>query len=281
MFVADWSPAAQHRYVCRRTSQKPALDGALTSAAWQRAARSPRFVDMISGAPAPFDTQCAVLWDDEALYVGFWVEEPLVTATQTQRDALVFLENDVEVFIDGGDAYYEFEINALGTVYEVFFVWQDAWKKGGYWDTPEFDVHDHAAILFGGNHDRLGPHFWRGTHPRGLRWAYRDWDMPGLRSAVHVDGVINDPTVVDKGWRVELAFPWRGMKHLAGGRSLPPRAGDEWRIFFGRFQQLVLSGQPVPQPVAWSWGAVGSNDNHIPERFTRIVFSDDDVMEGA
>ncbi|MFN5934551.1 MAG: carbohydrate-binding family 9-like protein, partial [Roseiflexaceae bacterium] len=140
-----------------------------------------------------------VLWDNEALYVGFWVEEPFVTATQAQRDALVFLENDVEVFIDGGDAYYEFEINALGTIYEVFFVWQDAWKKGGYWDTAEFDVHDHAAILFGGNHDRSGPHFWRGTHPRGLRWAYRDWDMPGLRSAVHVDGVITDPTVVDKG----------------------------------------------------------------------------------
>lgn len=104
MLVTEWSPAMQQHYVCRRTSQKPALDGQLCSAPWQRAMRSPRFVDMISGAPGLFDTQCAVLWDNEALYVGFWVEEPFVTATQAQRDALVFLENDVEVFIDGGDA---------------------------------------------------------------------------------------------------------------------------------------------------------------------------------
>jgi hypothetical protein len=27
------------------------------------------------------------------------------------------MENDVEVFIDGGDCYYEFEINARGTIY--------------------------------------------------------------------------------------------------------------------------------------------------------------------
>lgn len=279
MYQAPWSEQDQCRYVCRRSSQRPPLDGRLEHAVWQRAERSPRFVDMISGAPGIFDTQAAAVWDEEALYVAFWVEEPFVAATQAERDSLVFLENDVEVFIDGGDAYYEFEINALGTIYEVFFVWQDAWYKGGYWDTPEFDVHDHAAILFGGNHDRTGPHFWKGTHPRGLRWAYRDWDMPGLRSAVYVDGDINNPDVVDRGWRVEIAFPWAGMRHLAGGRALPPRPGDEWRIFFGRFQRLELSGALPPQPVAWSWGKVGSNDNHIPERFTRIVFSDDDVME--
>jgi hypothetical protein len=278
MYQAPWSEQDQCRYVCRRSSQRPPLDGRLEHAVWQRAEQSPRFVDMISGAPGMFDTRAAAVWDDEALYVAFWVEEPFVAATQTERDSLVFLENDVEVFIDGGDAYYEFEINALGTIYEVFFVWQDAWHKGGYWDTPEFDVHDHAAVLFGGNHDRVGPHFWKGTHPRGLRWAYRDWDMPGLRSAVYVDGDINNPAVVDRGWRVEIAFPWAGMRHLAGGRALPPRPGDEWRIFFGRFQRLELSGQLPPQPVAWSWGKVGSNDNHIPERFTRIVFSDDDVM---
>ena len=69
------------------------------------------------------------MWDDENFYVSFWIEEPFIEAHQTERDSLVFLENDVEVFIDGGDCYYEFEINALGTVYEVFFVWRDAESK--------------------------------------------------------------------------------------------------------------------------------------------------------
>jgi hypothetical protein len=281
MVVSEWSPSDQLSYRCRRTSRKPAMDGRLACPVWQQAEQSPRFVDMISGAPGLYDTRSAAVWDDEALYVGFWVEEPQVAATQATRDSLVFLENDVEVFIDGGDAYYEFEINALGTIYEVFFIWEDAWKKGGVWDTPEFDVHDHSAILFGGNHDRSAQHFWRGTHPRGLRWAYRHYDLPGLQSAVYIDGEINNPAVIDRGWRVELAFPWAGMKHLAHGRSLPPKAGDEWRIFFGRFQKLELAGQQVSQPAAWSWGKVGSGDNHIPERFTKIIFDDRDVMGNA
>ncbi len=37
----------------------------------------------------------------------------------TERDSIIFQESDVEVFIDGGDAYYELEINALGTLHEV------------------------------------------------------------------------------------------------------------------------------------------------------------------
>lgn len=30
------------------------------------------------------DTRAAVLWDDEHLYVGYWVEEPYVEATLTE-----------------------------------------------------------------------------------------------------------------------------------------------------------------------------------------------------
>ena len=121
---------------------------------------------MATGGPALHDTQAAALWDDENLYVGFWVEEPHPTARQTERDALIFRENDVEVFIDGGDCYYEFEINALGTVYEVFFIWRDAYRRGGRFDVPEFDLLDRKALSFAGNFDRTNDHFWWGTHPR-------------------------------------------------------------------------------------------------------------------
>jgi hypothetical protein len=224
---------------------------------------------MITGRPAFFDTRAAALWDDEAFYVGFWIEEPFVEARLTERDSIIFLENDVEVFIDGGDSYYEFEINALNTIYEVFFIWQDAYLEK--FKGPEFDVFTRRAYTFGGNHDRAGATFWRGTHPRGLRWAFPDWDFPGVQSAVQVDGRINDAGSVDKGWTVELAFPWSGMKHLAGGRSLPPKDGDEWRVFFGRFEKLAI-GSSVASP-SWAWGRIGDTDNHIPERFTRVTFS--------
>jgi hypothetical protein len=190
-------------YTCYRTQEPLAIHGRLTEAVWQKAPKSPRFVDMVTGQPAIFDTRAAVLWDDHFLYIGFWIEEPFVEAALTERDSLIFMENDVEVFIDGGDCYYEFEINALGTIYEVFFIWRDAYQRGSRFDVPEFDLLSRKALSFGGNYDRSGWHFWQGTHPRGVRWAFLDWDFPGLRSAVRVDGKINDRSIVDRGWTGE------------------------------------------------------------------------------
>lgn len=266
-------------YTCYRAPAPLTIDGRLDEAAWRAAPRSPRFVDVVSGAAGLYDTRAAALWDDEYLYIGFWVEEPWVRAAITERDALIFLENDIEVFIDGGDTYYEFEINALGTIYEVFFIWKDAYTRGGRFDVPEFDLIDQQAISFGGNHDRTGGYFWRGSHPRGLRWAFRGWDLPGLKTAVHVDGALNSADTPSNGWMVELAFPWAGMGWLANGRSLPPQPGDEWRIFFGRYQQVALSGSA--QTAGWAWDPIGSNDNHVPERFTPIRFVADSPPAGA
>jgi hypothetical protein len=223
---------------------------------------------MISGVPGIFGTHAAALWDDEALYIAFWIEEPFVAASLTQRDSTIFQENDVEVFIDGGDCYYEFEINALNTVYEVFFIWKDAFHK---FDQKEFDVHSRQAYTFGGNHDRDAATFWKGNHPRGLRWAFTDWDFNGLRSAVQVQGTINDNSDIDKGWTVEIAFPWDGMTRLAGGRSLPPEENDIWRIFLGRFGKMPIGNSVVSNSM--SLDPVGDNDNHLPERFTRVSFS--------
>ena len=258
------SPAAP--YVAHRSGPDPA---------WDRAPRSPRFVDMATGAPGLFDTRAAALWDDEALHVRFWIEEPFVEAHERERDGIVFLENDVEVFIDGGDCYYELEVNALGTVYEVLFVWQDAYGPGSRFDIPEFDLVESHALSFAGDDDRTGQTFWRGGHPRGPRWAFREWDLPGLRTSVTVDGTVNDDSDVDRGWTADIALPWAGMTHLAGGRPIPPRAGDEWRIFFGRFQRLVFGGREVVPHPAWCWTPHGRYDTHRPESWTRVVFSDE------
>src|ERR1041385_5766475 len=207
-------------YTCYRTRTPPVVDGHLNEVAWNQAPRSPRFVDMVTGEPALLDTRAAAIWDNHNLYIGFWVEEPFVEAHLTERDSLIFMENDVEVFIDGGDCYYEFEINALNTVYEVFFIWRDAYQRGSRFDAPEFDLISRKALSFGGNFDRSAWNFlpgthpragrwrcvvfffrsgwnvWRGTHPRGVRWAFIDWDFPGLQSAVQVDGGINNRSII-------------------------------------------------------------------------------------
>lgn len=262
-------------YTCYWTKEAIDIDGRLDEHSWQKAPRSPRFVNLVTGEPAPLDTRIAALWDDDHLYIGFWVEEPRVQAKFTERDSPVYMENDVEVFIAGRDCYYEFEINALGTVYEVFFIWQDAYEKGGVFDKPEFDLLSQRVDVLGGFQDSMR----FGKHPRGKRWAFLDWDFPGMRSAVRVDGTLNDNTDIDIGWTVELAFPWKGMGLLADGRPLPPRDGDIWRMDFSRFEAFDPKGNPVQPSAGWAFNKHGVYDSHIPECFTFVHFATNSVDE--
>jgi hypothetical protein len=256
-------------YTCYRTTEAIHIDGRLDEGAWKKAPKSPKFVDLVTGEPAPLETRMASLWDDENLYIGFWVEEPRIQAKLTERDSPIYMENDVEVFIAGQDCYYEFEINALGTVYEVFFIWQDAYKKGEIFDRPEFELASQHVDVLGGFQDSMR----FGKHPRGKRWAFLDWDYPGMRSAVHVDGTLNDNSDTDKGWTVELAFPWKGMELMADGRSLPPEDGDTWHMDFSRFEAFDCEGNPIEPSTGWAFNKHGVYDSHIPECFTFVHFA--------
>lgn len=253
---------------CFRAPGPILVDGRLDEAAWRAAPLSPPFVDLVTGGPAPLETRIACLWDERAFYVAFRIEEPDVRAALTERDSFVWNDNDVEVFIGGDDCYYEFEINALGTVYEAFFVWQDALRPGSRFDRPEYDPRCRRVDMLGGFQD--ASRF--GRHPRGRRWAFLDWDFQGLESGVHVDGVINDSSRRDKGWTVELAFPWQGMRPLFAARAFPPREGDVLRVDFSRFEPL---GDPARKPApGWCLNAHGVYDSHIPECFSFVRFSE-------
>jgi hypothetical protein len=263
-------------YVCYRTTEPAAGDGRLTSASWSRAPKTQRFVDVVGGTPGLYETRSALLWDDDGLRVGFWCESPFVEAHVTERDDLVCVESDVEIFIDGGDAYYELQVNALNTIYEVLYVWKDAYERGGRYDVPELDVR--RASTFAGNPEPAQHNantFWTGNHPRGNRWAFFDWDLPGLTTAVHVDGTINDSSSLDRGWTVEVSFPWSGLSLLAGDRALPPSPGDSWRVFLARYEKLRIGGADVI--VGWTTSPIGGVDNHRPERFMAVEFSQEFV----
>lgn len=257
-------------YLARKIASPLRLDGDLGKDVWTTAARTERFVDMATGAPALLSTQAAICYSDTHLYVAFWVEDPYPNAKLTERDSLIFQENDVEVFIVGEDCYYEFEMNALNTVYEVFFIWKDAMRRGGRYDRPEFDLYERDVATFGGNFDRDEATFWRGTHPRGLRWAFLDWDMPGLESAVKIQGQLNDSGHPSQGWTAEIAFPWASLGVLAGSKPVPPLPGDEWKLFLGRFQKIAIGESEVQ--AAWCATPHGTYDTHMPERFTTIRF---------
>ena len=109
-------------YTAKKISESITIDGNTRKEVWNNAAWSKRFVDMVTGDAGMYNTQTALLWNDTNLYIAFTAEEPFVEAMLTERDSIVFLENDLEVFIHGRNCYYELEVNAANTLYEVFFI---------------------------------------------------------------------------------------------------------------------------------------------------------------
>jgi hypothetical protein len=261
-----WPDGKIARYTAYRASAPPVIDGRLDEADWQRAPRSPRFRDLITGARTIHDTRAALLWDDECLYVGFWIEEPFVEAALTERDALIYTENDVEIFIGGRDAYYEFEINALGTIYEALFVWEERYEAAGFDRLPGLQRDAEGARPF--------PGVGLTNHPRGPRLGFFRWDFPGLRGATHVDGTLNDRSDRDRGWTAEIAFPWAGMQAILHGdpRPVPPRDGDVWRMDFSRFN-TYREAPPANDSGGWAWSPHGIWDSHVPECWPYIRFA--------
>lgn len=257
-------------YYAYKVRTVPNIDGRLDEPVWQVAPKSPPFRDLINGKETIHDTRAAVLWDEDFLYIAYWIEEPDVQATLTERDAKIYMDNDVELFIAGRDTYYEFEINAFGTIYEVFFIWEESYKSGGYDTIAGLGPDEPGRIPFHGVAYK--------PHPRGPRIGYWNWDFPGLQSAVFVDGTINDDKDRDRSWTVELALPWSGMSVLAmaDNRNLPPRDQDIWRMDFSRFNQYK-EAPPAEDPGGWAWSPHGVWDSHVPECFTYIHFSTEDV----
>jgi hypothetical protein len=212
-----WPEDRIARYTARRASSPIVIDGRLDEADWHAAERSLRFADLVGGRPGIHDTRAAVLWDDTSLYVGYWVEEPFVEATLTERDAPIYTNNDVELFIAGRNAYYEFEINAFGTIYEVFFIWEREVESSGYAHRPEFDRTRPGVRPFNGVGFK--------QHPRGPRIGYWNWDMPGLETAVHVDGTVR-ASPRGNAIRTLRPRPWPQAEARSGGGVLAPAVPD-------------------------------------------------------
>ena len=256
-------PQAAKTLVARKTPVAPVIDGKLEDSVWSKAVVSERFVDLISGDRAHLDTRVRLLWDDTHLYAAYTIEEPKVRAQLTQHNDPIYTENDVELFIAGDNAYYEFEINARNTVYEVFFIWESAFESSGFAGLPEF-ARKHLQPFNGVGYT---------THPRGPRLGHFNWRFPGIRTAVHVNGTLNDDSDTDRGWSVEIALPWSGIRALfpEGKRPIPPKNGHEWAMDFSRFN-TAKAPAPAKDSGGWALNPHGIWDSHVPECFARVRF---------
>ncbi len=238
-------------YVCGRAASVLKIDGRLDEPSWQHAAWTKEFVD-IEGSRKPrphHPTRAKMLWDDECFYIAAQLDEPHVWGTLKEHDAVIFQDNDFEVFIDpDGDnhQYYEFEMNALNTTWDLFL--PRPYKDGGSADNS--------------------------------------LELAGIRTAVYVDGTLNDPSDTDRGWSVEIAIPWTALARHAN-RAVPPRPGDTWRVDFSRVEwQHTIEGPsykkvPGTKEDNWVWSPQGIIDMHRPERWGFVQFSSTVATESS
>ena len=192
-------------------------------------------------------------------------------ATLTERDSFIWNDNDVELFVAGDDCYYELEINAFGTVYEAFFVWQDALVRGSRFERAGLDPMSRKVDLLGGFQDASR----YGKHPRGRRFAFLDFDLAGLETAVRVDGTINDPATTDRGWTrrdgaavEEPGVPVR-RPHAAARRKARRYAATSRAS-----RRCACTASRCPQNPGWSLNPHGVYDSHIPESFSVVHFTE-------
>ena len=238
-------------YVAHHIDMPLQIDGKANEEVWKEAPFSESFID-IEGVKIPkYKTQVKILWDDENLYFYAELKEPHIWATLKQRDTVIFYNNDFEIFIDpDGDThnYYEFEMNALNTVWDLLLV------KPYRESAPVLD----------------------------------SWDIQGLQTAVSINGTLNDASDIDKSWSVEIAMPWEVLKEASGSNELPAekfwrinfsRVNWNYELDNGVYSRKKdKSGNFLPE-YNWVWSPQGGINMHEPEHWGYVYFSSKPVSE--
>lgn len=247
-------------YFCPRAKSSLTLDGDIRKEFWKDVPFTSDFVD-ISGPSFPtprFRTRAKLCWDDENLYIAALLEGDEIWATLTERDCVIYLDNDFEVFIDPNSTthdYLEFEMNALNTQWDLLLT--RPYRDGGR--------------------------------------SVSCWDIKGLESAVHIEGTLNRPGGQNKWWSVEIKLPFtslfEGYELEKNPPDLPrcyqgkkkPAIGDFWRMNFSRVnwpvdknsyaKLLDDKGEPLPED-NWVWAPTGMIDIHCPEYWSFVFFTE-------
>lgn len=236
-------------YVIHKTSEPLIIDGKPDESAWQQINWTDTFSD-IQGDEQPiprFETKAKMLWDDHYLYIAAQLEEPNIWATIDERDAVIFQENNFEVFIDpDGDThhYYELELNALGTFWDLMLT--KPYRNGGK--------------------------------------PINAWDIKGLKIGTHTNGTLNDPSDTDQGWTLEIAIPFAVLDETVHRGK--PTDGSQWRLNFSRVEWQTevengiyikksdsKTGKTLPED-NWVWSPQGVVNMHLPEMWGIVQFSE-------
>jgi len=163
-------------YAVRRAPAPIVVDGRIDAAEWAAASPAVEFIFPWESQTGPKQkTLARLLWDDRCLYVAYACADADITASIREKDAFVFRDDTVEIFLnvkpEQSSHYYCVEINVAGTVMD--YVCVDA------------------------------------------KYYLRRFDLAGFRSGIRVDGTPNAPEDADRGWSLEMAIPWENFRDTA------------------------------------------------------------------
>ena len=235
------------KYTAFFNAESPKIDGKLDDAVWKKVEWTENFKDIEANRrPLPtWNTRAKMTWDNNGLYIAAEIQEPHVWAYLKNYDDIVFYDNDFEVFIDPDNdthRYYEFEVNALNTMFDLFM--PKPYRNGG------------SAMI--------------------------SYNAPGMKWAVDIQGTLNNPSDIDKGWTVEMFIPFWAV--TIGNSAKVPVDGDFWRINFSRVEWRTEvkdgkyiklkgdDGRNLPE-FNWVWSSQGVINMHFPERWAYLHFS--------
>jgi hypothetical protein len=165
--AAGSQPPQPPVYEVSRTSTEIKIDGKLDDPAWSKTTSTGKFTNNSDGSSAQYHTEAKILYDANYLYFSFRSLDENIWATLKRRDAHLWEEEVVEVFLQADPlqpSYIELEVNPLGTMLDIYL---------------------------------LGVR-------KPLR--YESWNSEKLKWAVHVDGTV-DGKPGDREWACEIALP--------------------------------------------------------------------------
>ncbi len=238
-------------YICYKAPFPITIDGKLSPGEWDLIPWTSDFVDIQGDKkPKPFlKTQAKMTYDDYGLYIAAMLEEPHIWADLTQHDTVLVLNNNFEFFIDPSNDthnYVEYEVNALGTTWDLFL------------SKP---YRDEDWVLL------------------------NDWEFMGMKSAVHVEGTLNNPNDIDKFWSMEVFVPWKSIYQLVQGKKVKPEAGEQIRVNFarvewatevqdGKYVKAAYEGEDKIRERYFVWASMDEINMHKPENWGFVQFSD-------
>jgi lysophospholipase L1-like esterase len=223
--VRDDQPVTREA-VCRWTPVPPTIDGRLDDPSWKNATIIDRFPAYWKNADAGIPTKARLLWDNDALYFSAEMTDAELRAFGTKHNDHLW----------------------NGDVFELFF--KPSKALPAYY---EFQGNPNGAV------------FQVAFPERGAKVGdFSALPRLGVTLAVRLDGTLDTPGDVDRGWTIEGRIPWT-IFSPTGGRPEPDAV---WLFALCRYDY----GREGTAPVTMSSAPLRFPSFHRHEDYGRLRF---------